>query len=357
MFFFVSGLLAASAVARPWRDLTARRIALYLWVYWLWWTIAFAFDAVMPATKNPQVTDPRLWLRGFVVPNNDIWYLFALAVFVVLTKLTLRIPTALLLAVAGLVAVPVGASMLTTTSWVGDYMLMYAVFFLLGVRISSVARNLTARIPARPKVAVVVAVAYAALVWATVAGNLLTIPFARLSFSVIGVCVGVYVSIAWSVLRPLRWLAAVGRQTLPVYVTHQVIMAAAALALALAASPPARSVITIVGPVVLTAVALPVSVALGRALSRVPGVFSPPAWVSDHLSSALSPTSAPPAAVTPARRGTRSVGGEHGDRDRLERQRVGHPAGDAGEHECGARSSAADFHGDVGTTPVKPGRS
>jgi len=92
MFFLVSGMLAASAVRRPWSASTNRTTGM-LYLYVLWMLLYFGFTALFGAT----VPDP---LGSIVLARSGFWYLYAMAIFFVIARLLRNQPGWLVVAVA-----------------------------------------------------------------------------------------------------------------------------------------------------------------------------------------------------------------------------------------------------------------
>lgn len=98
-FFLVSGLFLARVIDRDWRAYADKRVLHFAYFYVLWLVI-------QSAVKFGQVSDGSV--VGFlehlaislVEPFSTLWFVYALAVFSVVTKLLRRLPPMLVLAAA-----------------------------------------------------------------------------------------------------------------------------------------------------------------------------------------------------------------------------------------------------------------
>ncbi|MCU1691804.1 MAG: pyridoxal-5-phosphate-dependent protein subunit beta, partial [Frankiales bacterium] len=104
LFFVVSGYLASRAVRRSWPDLLRGRVLRDYWTYVVWLLLGSAFFLVgPPLTTHTAHSVPEL-LVAAVAGNANTWYLYALAAYVVVARLSLRLPVWLPLTLALLLA-------------------------------------------------------------------------------------------------------------------------------------------------------------------------------------------------------------------------------------------------------------
>lgn len=97
LFFLVSGMLAAGAIARPW-SLSRRRTFGMAYLYVLWSVIFFTCAALLfdTAVRDALVQFPKALLLG----SSGYWYLYALLLYFVAAKAVRRWPVWVILAVA-----------------------------------------------------------------------------------------------------------------------------------------------------------------------------------------------------------------------------------------------------------------
>lgn len=274
LFFLVSGLFAARVVLRSdpgdgaRRGWSSRSLGLLL-LYALWLAIQTAALAVLaPDVDTARAHDIGEFLAQLTVSPTNLWYLQALALYLLVGRVTRGIPTAAVLVTAFLVSAVAGAGLLADTgnSW---QVAQNAFFFLLGVRM----RDHVVRITATVRVPVAL-LACAVFMAGVVAVGLLGI---RAAFGVwpllcvLAVVAGVLVCASLDrrlprVTAPLRWI---GRRTLPVYVIHMIPLAVADRLLRESPVVPALPGAVIWEPLVLTAFVIAVSLVVHTALRRV----------------------------------------------------------------------------------------
>src|SRR5690606_18228454 len=147
LFFLVSGLFVARPLAAPWRVLLHKRVAFFLYLFALWTLIRFAFFHIPAvAAVDPYVddTDPVALALSPVIPGSGVWFLYALALYAVVGKLSRAVPAWLQLGVAGVLSALVAAEAVQLGAEMWDRMARYLVFFLLGWH----ARHLIERLAA-----------------------------------------------------------------------------------------------------------------------------------------------------------------------------------------------------------------
>nr|WP_281372799.1 acyltransferase family protein [Kineococcus aurantiacus] len=276
LFFFLSGLLAVRAVQRPWPELLRRRVSGDLWVYLLWATAAFVVFSLIPYARDDLPTGPRGWLdQTLLLPGNGAWYLLALALYLTVGRLTRRVPTAVLLPVAAVVSAVFGPGPLVRYSFVWNDVLTLFVFFAAGVRLRGPALRALTRTPGWP-LALGATAAVGALALAVTGLSLVQVPGVRLLVGAGAVVAGVLLAARLAGTALGRALAGIGARTLPVYVTHEIVLGVLVLALDPLGDVP---LLDLTAPVLLVAAALAVCLPLRTPLSRVPWVLHAP-WAA-----------------------------------------------------------------------------
>lgn len=275
LFFFASGLFAQSAVRRSWRGLWSSRIALLAWAFVLWSVLRFVYFTTVPMQSRPDETDLIRLLLGPVWPTSGLWFLHALIVFLVLAKLTVLVPPWIMLTGAAALSVAF-LSFATVGNLSYNGMARYFVFFLLGLYGRSIALRHTER--ARPLLAVGAVLAFAAALTLIDTLGIRRVPGVMVALGVLAIVAGVLAArcLTGTLLR--RPVAYLGQNTLPIYVTH-VILVAACLTIAgrLGWGPAAGA------PLAVAAAAIAISLVVARLVRGVP-VFrylyaTPPALI------------------------------------------------------------------------------
>ncbi|WP_345751788.1 acyltransferase family protein [Microbacterium rhizophilus] len=279
LFFLVSGLLAVGAVRRTWARLWSTRLAVLVWVFVLWTILRFLYYRVMP---EPIDLNQSSWVDlvlSVVRPSNGLWFLFALAVFLVVGKaVDARAPRAVVLAVAGAASVALHSGF-TTGNVAYDGILRYFVFFLAGLWFRDRIVRLVERMSTTSTVlllgAFVAGIALRAVAGAVV-DTITALPIASA-----GVLGALGASRALADRRLARPFAHLGGRTLQVYVTHVLLLSAMTTALMALPSGGLLAAVAPVLPVVLAIVAIVLSLLFARAAEALPLtalLYRAPAW-------------------------------------------------------------------------------
>ncbi|WP_236145998.1 acyltransferase [Verrucosispora sp. SN26_14.1] len=280
LFFTISGMFAATAVQRPWRAVGRPRIARFLYLYAVWLLIHTALLALAPDFPTDRATGPGELLAQLTVSPSNLWYLYALALYFVLAKALRRVHPALLLAAAGALSAVAAVGLLDTPGNRGG-LYQNLVFFLAGLHLRRHVRRWSAAVTGRRLLLAVGGyLAVLAAVRVTGAGRL---PGVTPLVSVVAVLAGIALAVQlarWPLVR--EPLAALGRQTLPIYVIHMPVLA---LLHRMIAEPiadlgdSARLALAFGYPFSLTVLVLALSLGLHRALlaARATWLFDLPA--------------------------------------------------------------------------------
>jgi uncharacterized membrane protein YcfT len=225
LFFLASGLFVAGPLASPWRTVLHKRVAFFLYLYVIWTVIRFTFFATLvPAAVDPDDSaNPVSLALALLLPGPSMWFLYALAVFAVLAKLMRPLPVWLQLGATGVLSALVGAGVFDfgDTRW--TYMSRFLFFFLLGCY----ARRLIERLARSTGLLRVVAITVLCLAGAGAAVVLGLRSTPGVSFALQCLATGFGVLFAAWICRYRfgRPLVVLGRQTLPIYLTHMMWLA------------------------------------------------------------------------------------------------------------------------------------
>ncbi|MEN3609839.1 acyltransferase [Plantactinospora sp. ZYX-F-223] len=267
LFFAISGLFAANAVDRPWRQVTRARTARFLYLYAGWLLIHTALLAAAPDFPTDRASSVPGLLAELTITPSNLWYLYALALYFAIAKLARRIPAPVLLAAAaGLSAASTAGLLATPGNRGGVYQNL--VFFLGGLHLRTYLSGWIATATRRRLL--LTAAGYlaglAGMAWA----GAQSWPGVWLLVSAAAVAFGLTAA-----ARLARWrrvgdpLAALGRRTLPVYVLHLPLLALADRALLGPLSGLGRSgqlAVALGYPLLLTAALLALTLVLHRGL-------------------------------------------------------------------------------------------
>lgn len=290
LFFFMSGILAASAIRLPYRQLFRKRMSLLLYLYIAWVTLQTLFMLVLPPISTsgaPNATWASL-VTLFVRPSSNLWFIYALPLFFTLAWLMRRWPPLLQVSLTVVIAVLFGAQLLHTGSpW--DKMGKYLVFFIAAIYLGPLVRR---RVPfVQWWHVVLICLGYAGLVVVTTKLTLTRVPFVLLALSALAVVAGITFAVLLTRLPAFDFVRSLGSRTLPIYLVHTLPMVALAAILVAfdVRMPPAVATLL---PPLLCAGAIMLAVALHRQFHAVPGVFTVPvkSWVSMPRRDVISPT-------------------------------------------------------------------
>ncbi len=277
-FFFSSGLLAVAAINRPWRQLWSGRMALLAWAFVLWTVIQFGYFLAVPMESRPHETDLMRVIMAPLWPFR-LWYLHALILCLVLTKLLKTLPMKPLIAVT-FVASTLSYSILDVHNLSYNGLSRYLVFFLLGYFLRE--RVFAATVVARPLAAAAGVLLLGATLTVVDVADIRDVPGVLTTIGLIACAVGALLARALvdtPLKRPLTYL---GRRTLRIYVTHVIFIAAC---------------LTVIGrwdlfqgqfrasvPLVVATVAVALALLFNALVERTPALrhlFEAPTWFSE----------------------------------------------------------------------------
>ncbi len=279
MFFTLSGLFAGKWIQSSWHQLWSVKLSLFVWVYTLWSVIAtftFMIGMHLQGAQGNYLTQFRRTVQLLWAPRFELWFVWALALMFVLLRLLRRVPPLAQLALTGVVSVlALSFEFDWNTGWEG--LAKYFFFFLLG----TYARQGYFRWAEDSR---------AWLGWLTVlgagglatAGRLfgwsLTVPGYYFAVCCAGALAGIRLSV-W--LARLRFLAGIGRQTLPIYLTHTSLIIAVCWFVAQLPTGVKASPLWLALPPLLVAAVVPLCLAISRKVSERPiarYLYHQPEW-------------------------------------------------------------------------------
>lgn len=261
-FFVLSGLFAAKWLTAPWRELLRQKVLLFLWVLVVWSAIGITVQVSGLAAAGRPVgvtTAVRDFLLSPLSPPYELWFIWALALFFVLAKLTARIPVPLQLAVTGIcAAVSLTLWFSVTNGQTGAAKFYF--FFLCGMYARRFILAIAQWAPWQ-RIAMI-------LLWAAASGVFWALGWRELpGVYFVNCLIGVLAGVALSTFAVrIGLLARLGRQTLPIYLAHTPIVIL--ITIAMFALPAVIEVLVPYGAVVVPAVAA-VAIAAALGLHRL----------------------------------------------------------------------------------------
>ena len=221
LLFVVSGLVASKRVRAGWGDrhTVLRAVSLY-WLYAVWLTVYALLSIVVVDPGVPvRVMTPLHYLEQLFVPDSMLWFIFALAAYVVLLGSLHRVRPAVMLAVLAVASVATGAMPVTRDEALWLHVVYYAVFFAVGIYLAPALRALAAsRVRWRVPLALGAFIVCQLLWQQSVEGTVLESAL-RLLRDSSAVVLSIIV-VEWLVRSPRisRAAGAIGRRTLPIFV-------------------------------------------------------------------------------------------------------------------------------------------
>lgn len=220
LFFFTSGLFATSwVIQRSWREMLRRKVLLFAWLYALWVSIRYAYFSFVPQIANPDETESIIrYFAQAVWSNTDTWFIYALAVFFVLAKATNHYPLKYQLAISAGASIIWLTGVINLPSALWNGLPSFYVFFLVASHLSRSRLNDVLEglgIASRSSFVA----AWIAFYAAVTVSNFLWIPPVGFAVRVVAVAGGLVVALS---LVKLPWIQYLGRNTLPIYLTHTI---------------------------------------------------------------------------------------------------------------------------------------
>ncbi|MBB3315736.1 putative membrane protein YcfT [Rhizobium sp. BK181] len=225
LFFTVSGFLAASAMRAPWGDFLRRKIWLLVYLFAIWSTARWLFFRYIQTNVlvPTEGSDPYQLLEMWWAPNTGIWFIWALAIFMIATKLLSSVHRPTAMALAASLSILTFGEHLPIDLFTHRNVLQYFVFFLFGCWYGkSVVDAITERPLLTACAGLLIFTALYGLRWRLQAiekGSW------ALASSIAGLAWLCGTAALMSRLQPVRHaFSYFGRNTLPVYVTHVMIV-------------------------------------------------------------------------------------------------------------------------------------
>lgn len=281
LFFLIAGYFASHVLVRPWRTVIRTRTLNLYYLYFVWLLIQTAFFAVVPHPGTASASNVDDFFAQLTYAPNNLWFLVALAVYFVVAKVGARVRIGMLIGSAVLCYVAFAYTLpdlLETTP-----MPEYLFFFLLGAYAPGVLRRIRGSVPVIASGLLVLFIGVSAMNDATDSNWWTTL---LLCSTVAGVTAIV------SLLKLLesrdalpRLTVWIGRRTLPIYVVQLPLVIAVGALLDLLPADDAQAllgnpVVSVLYPLLVTAVVIAGAVALHTAVSRpAPWLYRAP-WLS-----------------------------------------------------------------------------
>ena len=130
-FFLISGLFLSSRIYRPWRDYFDSKVLHFVYFYVLWLTLQCLFKAwpiYVSGGVNAVIHD---YAMGFIEPYGTLWFIYMLALFFVVVRLTRNVPPILMFAIgAALEIAPIETGHLLIDEFASRFVFFYGGYWL-----------------------------------------------------------------------------------------------------------------------------------------------------------------------------------------------------------------------------------
>ena len=221
-FFLISGLFLSVVIDRDWRTYLDRKVVHFAYFYVLWVTIQFGFKAPSFAAETSWSHAGYLYLESFIEPFGTLWFIYLLPVFFVVTKLTRRIPSPAILAVAAALEMTHVA-----TGWtVIDEFAGRFVYFYSGYWFAAYVFALSDRARARPAFALAGLALWAFINGALVVSGYSEWPIVSLALGLAGAGAIIVMGTLLARMRRLNFLRYCGEHSIVIYLAFFLPMAA-----------------------------------------------------------------------------------------------------------------------------------
>ena len=144
-FFLISGLFLASRIDRPWREYFDSKVLHFAYFYILWMTLQCLTKAYGLYAAGGGMAVLQDYAMGFVEPYGTLWFIYMLAVFFVVVKLTRGVPPVLMFAAAAFLEM----APIETGSLIVDEFASRFVYFYTGYALAAYVFDFAAGVNAR----------------------------------------------------------------------------------------------------------------------------------------------------------------------------------------------------------------
>ncbi len=269
MFFTISGILGAGVLKRDWRSLFAKQIWTFAYLFALWSFIRWLYfrnvqDNVIVKTEGDTLRElGTMW----IMPESGLWFIWALAIFFLIGRLFSG-ARLLAIGISLALAMMTWAGLIQPGNFVHRNVLVYLPFFLFGLYFGKpIIDNLSER-PVVIGITAAISFVILKLSLLPLLGGGLDYGAAAILLSLsgllLGCCVAIGIGQLWPKHNPIAYI---GRNTLPIYVTHVLLISAFSALLSRAL--PHNASVAHAGVLFLIAISLTVPLALRAGANRM----------------------------------------------------------------------------------------
>ncbi len=288
LFFMCAGILATKWLYASWADLIAKKVFFLGWVFAIWQVVGSLEAVVAAQITGDQLTPVRMVVSlalSPVRPRFELWFIWALAIFFVITRLTSRFPLAPQLAVGALMASVAFSDLIPEVNLGWNGFLKYYLFFVIGSYYRPLLLTLANRLT-KP-LALAATGGWLAIATLTYVTGLIYLPGVGLVVRLFGLVAGIGVAL---LLQNIKLFSYLGSRTLPIFLAHTPLLVLMVFVLDQVATSAGVQAIKWFLPILLTVPAIYLALVLNRAVLKTPArvVYEPPAQATDLVRNTIA---------------------------------------------------------------------
>ncbi len=254
-FFLISGLFLAQRIDRPWREYLDSKVLHFVYFYLIWMTILFFAKSGIMTGRIGLSAGLEIWASGFVMPNDAVWFIYMLPVFMAVIKLARPFPPILIFAAGAILeAMHVKTHWLVIDEFAARFVYVFAGYWL-SAHIFSFARF----VGSQPLPAVLTGFAAWALVnTLAVNSGYAAQPGISLVLGFLGACAVVTAGVLLSKTSLAEALRYCGENSIIIYLAFSLFMSATRIILLRLGQPEDLAIVSlicttagIIGPILL----------------------------------------------------------------------------------------------------------
>jgi uncharacterized membrane protein YcfT len=219
-FFMISGLFLARVIHRDWRTYLDRKVLHFAYFYALWVSIHFAFKLPGFVRSHEIAAGIYSYLEAFIQPLGTLWFIYQLPIFFVVTKLVLRVPPALIFAVAAALEI----AHINTGSIVIDQFASRFVYFYAGYWMAPKIFALAAWTRTRPGLALTGIIAWAFINGTIAFGGYAAKPFVSLPLGFAGAAAVITIAVLLANVKLAKPVRYCGQNSIVIYLSFFLLM-------------------------------------------------------------------------------------------------------------------------------------
>jgi uncharacterized membrane protein YcfT len=132
-FFLIAGLFVQRSIDADWRSFLDRKVLHFVYFYLLWLTIQFAFRTPGYVAEAGVAGAVHNYLLALIDPFGTLWFIYMLPVFFLVTRLTRKVPPALMLLIgAALEIAPIETHWMVIDEFAARFVYFYAGYLFSG---------------------------------------------------------------------------------------------------------------------------------------------------------------------------------------------------------------------------------